>query len=660
MDKKSYIKLLDETKKWLVKNRIALAISIGVILGLIAGTIIIEYNKTAKREDVIYSWIKNNKPSVFCPNSSNRKFWDKLEYKPRKAPPFTDIKVSKWTIIEEGTDQECIYHTGEWIPSIEKNLLEVLEDNWRNKKMFVNPLIIDLDTSSKAAELARCICLLKTQLNPEVTKKVREELEKRVIKPYEKELKEYQTRRITGSKDCCPWLEKKDNWKAVCICNIIYASLAIIEDNKRLASIIANSESSINDYLESFENDGYLSSGIRYWNYGFSHFVILTERLIKATDGKLNLYRGLPIKEVIAFPLRTELGTKDWKTYLKSDTGFFPLFTDNNNPVYKLTWVWSILERNFMLPFTVPKINPWNIVYGGPVAIDLNLNPPPPLKKKLWVSPPETWGHFFPSSGALVSTDPLNRLAVATKAGTNKEEHNHNSIGGYTLFERGGDNWSTVTGVLGGIEYLPGRFGRDRYRFDMYSSYGAPVPVVNNCLQNNNDDAVGRVIKKSLSPEVDSVTYEIKDAYGLGELKELKRTITFDKRKGKLSVTDYFDATSPISFETAILSNLTIQITETGAIITGPGKEYNIAIYGSQDCDEKIEDINKDEMNASRLGISLPKRSTNGWISYTITKVESKGTSKGEILKKQEIKKKRILGDDTKDSEKEDKQNPQN
>ena len=560
------------------------------------------------RVEVIASWISTNepKPAVFAPEIQNKAFWGKTPALKEMGPPksLPENIDGLMSIIASGTNQECKFGTGAWLATINEAMTRVLPMPWSDTSMFTWEFA-DLAATHKAAALSRTCNLLADKLDPSVLAAATEAIRKKIIRPFLKDSDEYQRRPLSWGGDMCPWLETKNNWNAVCLANIIYATLAIEPDPVVRAKVIANSEGPIGDYFDTFESDGYLGSGIRYWNYGFAHIIILAERLLKATGGKIDLFKTPGISEMARFRDRWEIGTH-------GNDAFYPLFADNNNPTDIRNSLRHITARRFG---TSPAPLPLSVWEEPAAFTDLLLNPPaaptlPPYK------PENQYRTYFPSSGALLAKNPKDSITLAIKGGSNNEEHNHNDVGAYTVFF-GND---IVCGDIGCLDYTPKIFSGARYTFDSYNSYGHPLPVINNQLQNNSPKARAKVINESFSPEQDTITYDISGAYAVPGLRKAERSVTYQRNdKTLITVTDSFESAIPISFETAIIVPSGGGISNGKIIASVDTGVFEIASSASGVSTITTYTFKHRRKKVSRFAIALSEKATSGYISYSIS-----------------------------------------
>jgi len=87
------------------------------------------------------------------------------------------------------------------------------------------------------------------------------------------------------------WLEKNNNWNAVCNMGMAFGAIALFETDPDLCGrIIARSiESARGHTLQEYSPDGNYPEGYMYWNYGTAFLIMLSDAVEKATGKKLGL-----------------------------------------------------------------------------------------------------------------------------------------------------------------------------------------------------------------------------------------------------------------------------------------------------------------------------------------------------------------------------------
>jgi hypothetical protein len=576
----------------------AAAITTGAILGK---------SKTGEpsQEEQITRWIKEAEPQTqtFCPPVEDRKFWGSKQKAVRRqdlVPDFTAIQAMDSSgligVIEQGTEQELAHNSGVWIPTMEEAIKRILNLPWSEK--LQGKEFTDLHASQKAASLARAIHGLKNKVNPQLVELTKQAIAKKVTGPFLKEAVLFQKQHISWQKHMCPWLEAGDNWTAVCINNILYAILATEESAEVRAHAIAISLDPLNNYLASFETDGYLRSGIRYWNYGLGNLLVLAHRLRKATGGHIDLLKN---------PLLEKIGRFKYETLIAriNQDEYFPLFADNTNPTARRLWMEELCHRSLGSPAPEAQGNP-------PAGITNDLMLWLPERPMGAPSPPKIDTTFYESLGVLIARHENKEHVLAAQGGINSGEHNHQDIGSYTLFQNG----AYITGDPGCKSYTMEQFGNRRYTLDLQSSWGHPVPCVDNHLQGPLEGAVGVVLERKDQNNAQEITYDIKSAYATPGLTKLTRTLRFQTQgKPTLTITDAFEANHPISFETAAI---TTKATINGNTAHLAGAGYTITFQGTDTVELKVEDFWRDNKPTVRIGASLANKATKGSITQVI------------------------------------------
>ena len=167
------------------------------------------------------------------------------------------------------------------------------------------------------------------------------------------------------------------------------------------------------------------------------------------------------------------------------------------------------------------------------------------------VLPARTW---FPDAQVLISRvhhpDRTMTFGVAFKGGHNAELHNHNDVGTYYVMLDG----TEMGGDPGGEVYTRRTFSKDRYVSKVLNSYGHPVPVVGGKLQSVGRKAAAKVVRSAFTDDVDTLEIEYAAAYAVPALKSLRRTLTFDRVKDTLTVTDKVVCSEPTAFEVPVIT----------------------------------------------------------------------------------------------------------
>jgi hypothetical protein len=296
-------------------------------------------------------------------------------------------------------------------------------------------------------------------------------------------------------------------------------------------------------FLNSYTEDGYCSEGVGYWSYGFGHYVLLAGLVHKATAGRLDLLARRSVPAAAAYAARIEMAP-----------GISPAFADTTPNARPDPQLMNFVNRRFGFGQPLLPANEADAkylfadlfyrfdaaTYGEPAA----QASPLPIGLRSW----------FPQGGVLIARPASGsacRLAVALKGGHNAEQHNHNDLGSYVVLV----GQRTVL-LDPGQEIRSGRtFSARRYESNLLNSLGHPVPRIAATLQQAGAQARAVTLRADFSETQDVYAMELRSAYPVPALQSLVRTFVYDRTgAGALTVRDEAVASSPLAFETALIT----------------------------------------------------------------------------------------------------------
>ena len=435
---------------------------------------------------------------------------------------------------------ECLERKGRFIPKIVEYMDAfcamkswTLPAHDRSLSCFNGTPHIDLCSAELSRELAFCLSWLGDAIPAATREKVYSEIDRRTFQPHlayargkNKELPHW-------------WFHGGNNWNSVCNSCVVRAALAIIPDRNLRAEFVHYAEGSVPYALAGYNSDGYCSEGMGYWNYGYGHHLTMGLSLRAATGGKVDLFADPKTKIVMKYAYGFQL-----------QTGKSPHFADgggNPSPVLLALGrqVWPDLVSTAALnspPFGFDTSHFSLRAFG---------QEPPPCAPTMDVLPLRSW---FPDAQVLISrrlnNDGKLDWSVAFKGGHNAELHNHNDVGSYTVMMDGCE----MCGDPGGEVYTRRTFSKDRYVSKVLNSYAHPVPVVGGKLQKGGRRAAAKVIETRFTDSVDSITIDYTAAYDVPALKSLIRTMTFNREKCEVTITDKVAFNAPTSFEVPVIT----------------------------------------------------------------------------------------------------------
>ncbi|MEE8450998.1 MAG: heparinase II/III family protein [Thermoguttaceae bacterium] len=442
---------------------------------------------------------------------------------------------------------ECIENRGRFLPAIEATIRAICsERTWvmpahdgglRNFNRTTHE--IDLAVAGLSWNLATTYYWLGEKLSPEIRGLIRDELETRTFTPM--------TGMVTKGQPRLWWATGTNNWNAVCLAGVTGSAMAVIESPERRAFFLAAAERYIQYFLSGFTADGYCSEGVGYWNYGFGHYVTLSETLFQSTGGKLDWFQGEKIRRIAEFGRRMEIAP-----------GIYPAFADCSVGTRPSTPLMAFLSRRFSMGLDtferdglLLKIGPTSRLFDlGLYGFANSATAIPPAEPAAG-QPLRDW---YSDAQILICRPAPGRtdaLAVSIKGGHNAEHHNHNDVGSY-LVVLGGD----APLVDPGAEVYTARtFSNRRYESGVLNSFGHPVPLVAGKQQRTGRQAAGKILQTEFTDEADTITIDLRAAYDVAPLTKLTRTFVFTRNAtGTFTVTDEVAFDSPQTFGTALIT----------------------------------------------------------------------------------------------------------
>jgi len=516
---------------------------------------------------------------------------------------------AKWFVLAE-----CLENEGRFLTPFEETVAALCaERTWvmpahdRDLANFEGKRVdIDLRSATLAWELATADYLLGEKIAPETRHLIRENLRRRALDPFRD--------MATGKRAENWWIKTTNNWNAVCLAGVTGTALTLVESREERAFYIVAAERYVGNFLAGFAADGYCSEGVAYWNYGFGNFLLLAETIHQATGGGLDLLKDESARAPAAYGARIEIVD-----------GVCPAFADcsvDARPGPQMGWY---ISRRFGLGLREHETREVATPDGGLPGLLMYSFPnsasrAPLAKTRFQTGELRTW---FSDAGVLIcrpGKDGKARLGVAMKGGHNGEHHNHNDVGSFVVVVGG----RPVLADPGNEVYTARTFSSRRYESKALNSFGHPVPLVAGRLQRTGEDARGEVIRADFTAEADTLALNLRSAYEVEELEELKRTFVYSRSgAGSFKVTDEALFAKPSRFGAALITfgeweqdgedALTIR-DGNGAVrveVRSEGAGFTIQA-------EEIQEDFSAGKNPVRLGLDLNRPVTSASITLTI------------------------------------------
>jgi hypothetical protein len=500
---------------------------------------------------------------------------------------------------------ECMENKGRFIPQIEvyidsimamKSWLHPNHDDSENSVLEGKRVSIDLGARKFGMVLALANALLEDKLPDSLQVEINRQLQWRITDSYLSSCQKEDDKSNS-------WIRSTSNWNAVCTSGTLFTTIVTSDDYAERINAIGCAINSMAYYLSGFGKDGYCSEGTGYWNYGFGHYLYLAEILFDYSDEKIDLFAfndPQKLNNVAHFPETFQI-----------HNGMYPPFSDgvtrvsagSDNFAYLMAAKYYGAKKPavFIPDEAVQKIIGWDGLENYTAPNETS-------------SLPENT--YFNDFGIVISRGKEQiPLSIAIKAGHNAENHNHSDVGSYVLVL--GEDY--IAGDIGAPSYTAGAFSKNN---PARSSWGHPVPRIDNALQSNGIQFCGKIDYTSFTQSNDSVLMDIKPAYEVPGLESLMRTMTNDKTgEGTICIKDEFKASSPLQFGTAVMVNVDYQLIDDNTfIIQSENQKVKVTIIaqgGKVKITDEVVPVKhlRSGKTSYRIGIDFNEKLKEGSIS---------------------------------------------
>jgi len=447
-----------------------------------------------------------------------------------------------------------------------------------------DPLRIDLFCAETANLMAEMIDLFGAILPPDLQLRIRERLRRDIFDNYRNRHREME------------WPTAGMNWNAVCHQGVIGAALSQLDDPRLLAELLMLTRGFLPIFLQGFTPDGGCSEGPAYWGYGFGWFAVLNEQLETRTGGRLSLVEGDDhIRAIARFGPLTSLPDQKFVNF--SDGAPDGIL----NPSL-LRYLGDRLGDSLY-----HRASAENYKYLTQTGIDLDAQRSDLFYlARLFLRWPEQIEHgvvepediFLPDLGVLVAHGKDrqgHRWNFAAKGGHNAEHHNHNDCGSYLLNIDG----VRVIAEIGAAEYVADYFGAKRYEFLATRTLGHSLPIINGIEQAAGEAFRSRILHHHLGDDLAELRLDLTACYPEAALcRKLVRTFVFDKRNGRLGVSDEFELIEAKSMETSVITIHPVVLFPEHIVIHAGQHEWAVR----PDKSTVLDKVEKHFYNAHRTG----------------------------------------------------------
>jgi hypothetical protein len=509
---------------------------------------------------------------------------------------------------------ECLENKGQFILQINtyseaimdmKSWLHPNHDDKNNGVLEGKRVSIDLGARKFGAVLTLTESLLGASISEKLRTKIKKQLQWRITDSYLKSCE--------NPDENNRWINGKSNWNSVCTSGAVLVSITNSKNAEDRLAAIGAAINSMKYYVSGFGDDGYCSEGLGYWGYGFNHYLYLAQIISDYTDGNINLFEGEnpeKLRRVGNFPEHFEIQNGTCAPFAD---GVSHTSSKGSNFAYVLSSKYYGSKKPTEIRFeeAAEQLIAWN----NPTlfsATTLEKNENSTLENHT----------YFEDFGMIISRGKQETpFSIAVKSGHNAENHNHSDVGTYILVL----DEDLISGDIGAPSYRAGSFSpHNKAR----SSWGHPVPLINNTLQSNGFQFKGEILETVFKETTDKVLINIKPAYELPVLKSLTRTMVNDKTEnGTITITDQFEAAEPVSFGTAIMTYSKYEIINaTTLILEGKHQKVKVEINstgGKFVIKPELVPVKhlREGKDAMRIGIDFIKPINKGTITVKYTPV---------------------------------------
>lgn len=467
------------------------------------------------------------------------------------------------------------------------------------------PDSIDLFAAETGASLAEALHVLGDALVPEVRQRVRQEIARRIFKPYLAYARHHW------------WFKGALNWNGVCNGAVGLAFLRLEQDQETLAEALALVLEGFEAYLATgFEADGGSIEGVGYWNYGLMYYVIVAELLREITGGAVDLLAQPRLKDIAAYPVGMALNANSHYINYGDAPDEVHLAAGIVTRLAQRTGVDSLRT---LLTHAIHSREHTSVHAISKLAVIMRLvawwdiNAPVPAFQ------PQDF--YLPETGIVkfaTQTESGQQIVLATKAGYTDGHHAHTDI-------------ATFIVSIDGESLLPdpgrGLYSKDYFRQGRYdnifnNSYSHSVPRIGGHLQAPGPEFGGvrrfhgKIVEHTVSDSEKRAVIEFHTAYDLPQLALARRTLELDTSTGAVSLSDVFAFADgdPLPVEEAFTTWADVSIDGATARITGANAALTLTVIepaGAAFAVEVLEDACRanhiTDRTLKRLTVNLPE-----------------------------------------------------
>jgi hypothetical protein len=486
------------------------------------------------------------------------------------------------------------------------------------------PDSIDLFAAETGAALAETLYLVGDEIAPEVRQRIRQEIERRIFKPYLAYGRQHW------------WFKGPLNWNGVCNGSIALAFLRVEHDLETLAEALSMVLEGFEAYIATgFEADGGSIEGVGYWNYGLMYYITVAELLREMTGGELDLLARPRLRDIAAYPPGMALAAPNIFINFGDSTETQTLSAGVVNRLAERTGVDDL--RALLVPLggaheseaghisgAHAKRFGYNFYSKLPIIFRVAAwwdctQPAPPLEPRDFYLPDTGIIKF---AGQTASGQPV--LLVA-KSGHNGGHHSHTDVAQFIVSVNGE---SLIPDPGRGL-YSKDYFRQGRYQNVFNNSYSHSVPRIGGKLQAPGPEFGdihrfhGTLSDHGQRGAAKFAVVDFHNAYDLPDLQQARRRLELDTKTGIITLADEFTFAKPLPVEEAFSTWSAVEANGNSARITGARAALTLQINepaGAVFAVEALDDACRANLldgELTRLSVALPDGATR--FEMTIT-----------------------------------------
>ncbi len=486
---------------------------------------------------------------------------------------FEDIYFGKRHDLNSLVVAECVENQGRFLDDIIDGIFSLCEESaWqlpphnsyeRNKPQEILPdstrPVMDLFACETGSQLACILYLLGEQLNavsPFITKRIRHELEHRILTPY---LNEHFWWMGKGDEPMC-------NWTPWCTQNVLYTAflwaectdtagpalsallqnphnISISEKSSAavthlLRAVLLKAAASCDYFLKDYGEDGCCDEGAQYYRHAGLCLDGAATVLNTVTGGAFApLMQSQKIKNIAAYIYHVHVDDKYYFNFadcspIAGRAGVREYLFGKNTCQPGLMQFAAGDFRASEGDIFGDESNKLNLFYRLQTVFCYN-----EVMDYHCDTPVVHEDIYYPSVGLFLSRNET--FALAVKAGSNNDSHNHNDTGSITLYKEG----RPVLADIGVESYTAKTFSSRRYEIWTMQSGYHNLPTIEGLDQHDGAAyRAGNVETELCTPSSDTsrIALNIESAYPLPPESAVhyRREVSFRKGENRISLTD--------------------------------------------------------------------------------------------------------------------------